>query len=241
MIAKDIYEMELSAPELAAVCKPGQFFNLYTGDGAMMLPRPISLCSADRENGVITLVYRAAGQGTALFSRLVPGNSLRVLGPLGNGFPLGKPGKAAIVGGGVGIPPLLELCKALAERGSGVTAFLGYRDETFLLGRFQKLGVETVTASETGGLDYKGNIIDLLKTRSDIKPDVFYACGPKPMFNALAEYVYRMDDPPALYVSLEERMACGFGACRGCAVKTVDGYKRVCKDGPVFEFRELEK
>lgn len=219
--------MELTAPDIAAKSRPGQFVNLYTGDNAALLPRPISICRAD--NGLLTLVYKVVGRGTELFSRLGNGALIRVMGPLGNGFDL-LPGPAVLVGGGVGIPPLLGLAKALmaADGTRDMSVYLGYRgNETFLKSDFDEICGSVCVATE----DARGDVLDLIApTNGNI-----YACGPRPMLKALA----KRQSPAHTFLSLEERMACGTGVCTGCAVMTTGGYRRVCRDGPVFGAAEL--
>jgi len=239
-IAQDIYRMELKAQEIVKICEAGQFVNLYTGDPSAILPRPISICAANKGTGVLTLVYRVAGKGTAMFSRMIRGESLRVLGPIGTGFPV-KSGNIALVGGGIGIPPLLELASVLREADSfcKITAFLGFRDsDTFLLDEFNNACDEVKIATDDGSVEFHGNCAERLKECS-CTYDWYYACGPTPMLRALKA----MCPADRTYLSLEERMGCGMGACLGCAVKigSEDSwvYKRVCKDGPVFLADEI--
>ena len=218
--------------------KPGQFAELYTGRGEHILPRPISVC--DFSGDEIRFVYRVAGSGTEIFSALRPGDEITLLGPLGSGFPVDVPGRAAMVGGGIGIPPLVALYKAL--KGCDVHVFLGYQSELFLQNEFDyaEISSEKVhLASDSGGhTAFKGNVVELMR-REALDFDVIYACGPKPMLRALNGYA--SEKGCLLYVSLEERMACGLGTCCGCAVSVISGtYKKVCKDGPVFDSREVD-
>ena len=239
-IATDIYSLTLRV-SFAAEVKPGQFLSVYSADGARLLPRPISICDADLNGGTVRLVYRIAGKGTAEFSKLTPGCSVDVLGPLGNGFPVGefRDQRVLLVGGGIGIPPLFYTAKSL----SNPVFAIGYRSETYLLpdisGQF-----ETHIATEDGSLGTKGNVLDVIRA-DGIEADVIFACGPKPMLRALKEYAEEAGI--RCFVSMEERMACGVGACLGCVTRTVkqDAHSfvknaRICKDGPVFDAEEVD-
>ena len=237
-IGTDIYDMVLSFPRGAKEAKPGQFIAMYCEDGTKLLPRPISICGIDAENGTLRVVYRIAGEGTRLFSKMKEGDSLEVLGPLGNGFTM-KEEKAIIVGGGIGIPPMLELAKQLScEK----TVVLGYRDELFLKEEFDACA-DVVVATEDGSCGTKGTVIDAIN-EANVDGTVIYACGPMPMLKALAEYAEAHD--MEAQISLEERMACGIGACLGCICKTKKkdhhtnvNNQRICKDGPVFDVKEV--
>ena len=237
-IGTDIYDMVLSFPRGAKEAKPGQFIAMYCEDGTKLLPRPISICGIDAEKGTLRVVYRIAGEGTRLFSEMKEGDSLEVLGPLGNGFTM-KEEKAIIVGGGIGIPPMLELDKQLScEK----TVVLAYRDELFLKDEFESYA-DVVVATEDGSCGTKGTVIDAIK-EAGVDGKVIYACGPMPMLKALAEYAEAHD--MEAQISLEERMACGIGACLGCICKTKKkdhhtnvNNQRICKDGPVFDAKEV--
>ncbi len=233
-MAEGIYDMWLDAPEMAAEAKPGQFIAVYTNDPSKILPRPISICEADKENGRLRIVYRIAGAGTLEFSKYQAGDQLDIMGPLGNGFTL-KDKKAFLVGGGIGIPPMLELAKNLdCEK----IAVLGYRDsETFLADEIGKYA-EVVLASDDGSVGTHGNVIDAIKANG-LTADVIYACGPTPMLMGLKKYA--AENGIECWISLEEKMACGIGACLGCVchTKDIDEHSnvrntRICKDGPVF-------
>lgn len=238
-LASDIYSLILEVPEIAKEAKAGQFVSVYSKDGSRLLPRPISLCEVDKTNGTIRLVYRTVGKGTNEFSKLLSGDTVEVMGPLGNGFTL-KDKKAILIGGGIGIPPMLQLAKELDCEKSIV---LGFRDETFLLDDLEQYG-KVYIASEDGQTGVKGNVLDAIKEYG-IEGAVIYACGPTPMLRALKEYAISNDIEAQL--SLEEKMACGIGACLACVCKSkeVDHHtnvnnKRICKDGPVFDAREVE-
>ena len=233
-----IYDMTISFPEGAALAKPGQFLCLYCKNETRLLPRPISICGIDNEEGSIRMVYRVAGAGTEEFSRMKAGDSLEVMGPLGNGFAMGGE-DAIIVGGGIGVPPMLELARQLDAR---KTVVLGYRSSTFLLDEFKK-EAETVVATEDGSSGVRGTVLDAIREYG-VEGKVIYACGPMPMLRALAEYA--KDRGLEAQISLEERMACGIGACLGCICKTKEmnhhthvNNARICKDGPVFDAKEV--
>lgn len=238
-IASDIFSMLIKAPSIAEAAKPGQFVALYSKDGAKLLPRPISLCEINKLDGTIHLVYRVVGGGTLEFSKLQAGDTIEVMGPLGNGFTL-RDKKAILVGGGIGIPPMLQLAKSLNCEKSVV---LGYRDELFLNEEFEA-HANVYIASDDGNHGVKGTVIDAIKEYG-VEGDVIYACGPTPMLRALKEYA--LEHGMEAQLSMEEKMACGIGACLACVCKTkdVDGHsnvhnKRVCKDGPVFFAEEVE-
>ena len=175
-LAEGIYDLRLAAGEIAAQAVPGQFVSLYSKDGSRLLPRPISLCGIDKEKGELRLVYRVAGAGTKEFSALAAGDTIDVLVPLGNGFPLLEGKKAFLIGGGIGIPPMLQLAKALNEiNGSEmVQSVIGYRDShMFLKEEFEAYGLVTV-ATEDGSVGTKGNVLDAIR-ENDLKADVIYA------------------------------------------------------------------
>ncbi len=247
LLADGIYDMWLETPIASAVV-PGQFVGVYPVNKATLLPRPISICEVDRERSAIRLVYRVVGSGTAEFALYQPGDYIMILGPLGNGFPLDKADgkKAVVIGGGIGVPPLLETAKELKNRQKAVSvaAVMGYRnEETFLSEEFQKYS-KLYIATEDGSLGSKGNVLDAIREKS-IECDVIFACGPMPMLKALKAYA--SENGIKAYLSLEERMACGVGACLGCICKTrnIDEHSkvnnaRICTDGPVFDADDLD-
>lgn len=239
MIATDIYSMIIEAKDIAKEAKPGQFVDLYSADGSKLLPRPISLCEIDKVAGTLRLVYRVAGKGTLEFSKLTSDHTIDVLGPLGNGFNL-EDGKAILIGGGIGIPPMLQLAKELNCEKSIV---LGYRDEEFLSAEFKPYG-EVYMSSDSGTIGVKGTVMDAIKEYG-IEGTHIYACGPTPMLRAIQQYA--LENGIRAQLSLEERMACGVGACLACVCKSkeIDAHsmvhnKRICKDGPVFYAEEVE-
>ncbi len=239
-IAEGIYDMWLHTEEIAAHAKAGQFVSVYCNDGTKLLPRPISICEINKAEKAIRLVYRVAGGGTAEFSRMKEGETLRILGPLGNGFPLGEK-SAFLIGGGIGIPPMLELAKELQCEKQIV---VGYRnDELFLADELKNYGEVTV-ATEDGSVGTKGNVLDAIRANG-LKADVIYACGPTPMLRALKQYA--AENNIECWISMEERMACGIGACLACVCKSKEkdhhtnvNNKRICKEGPVFRAEEVE-
>ncbi len=238
-IGNGIFDLLIQTENIAKNAKAGQFISLYSNDSSRLLPRPISLCEINREEGTLRLVYRVAGKGTEEFSRLKEKDTVRVLGPLGNGFDLGEK-SAFLIGGGIGIPPMLQLAKELKCQKQIV---LGYRDELFLLDDFKGLG-DVYFSTEDGSAGTKGNVIDAIKANG-LKADVIYACGPTPMLRGLKEFAIEND--MECYISMEERMACGIGACLACVCKTKEkdhhtnvNNKRICKEGPVFNAREVE-
>ncbi|MBQ9934428.1 MAG: dihydroorotate dehydrogenase electron transfer subunit [Lachnospiraceae bacterium] len=239
MIGTDIFSMVIEAKDIAVQARPGQFVDLYSADGSKLLPRPISLCEIDREAGTLRLVYRIAGKGTAEFAKLTAGHTIDVLGPLGNGFNL-EDGKAILIGGGIGIPPMLQLAK---ELNCDKSIVLGYRDEEFLSEEFAPYG-DVYKSSDNGAIGVKGTVMDAIKEYG-IEGTHIYACGPTPMLRAIQQYA--LSNGIRAQLSLEERMACGVGACLACVCKSkeVDHHsnvnnKRVCKDGPVFYAEEVE-
>ncbi len=239
-LAGDIYSMWIQADSMAKAARPGQFISVYTRDASRLLPRPISICEIDREGGKLRIVYRVVGAGTEEFSRYQAGDDIVIMGPLGNGFPLDDGRKAFLVGGGIGIPPMLQLAKELNCQKQMV---LGYRDDLFLNEEFAPYG-DVYVATEDGSAGTKGNVLDAIKEQG-LKADVIYACGPTPMLRALKAYAE--ENGIQCWLSLEERMACGIGVCLACVCKSreVDEHthvhnKRICKDGPVFLAQEVE-
>lgn len=237
-IADGIYDMWIET-SLAAQARAGQFISVYTQDKSALLPRPISICEADREHGRLRLVYRVVGKGTKEFSGYQEGSRIDVLGTLGNGFPVAEADgkRACLIGGGIGIPPLVELAREI-KGASEKDIVVGYRDsELFLLEDLKQYGTVHI-ATEDGSVGAKGTVINALDADS-VEADVIFACGPMPMLRAIKKYAEGKGIPA--YISLEERMACGVGACLGCVVKTreTDHHShvknaRICTDGPVY-------
>ena len=244
-LAAGIYSMWIRT-DAAAEAKPGQFISMYTDDKAKILPRPISICEIDRKKQALRVVYRVTGPdtGTEQFSRLKAKETVEIVGPLGNGFPLEKAeGKRAfLMGGGIGVPPILELAKQLSCSRKQILA--GYRDaQTFLSEEFLQNG-ELYISTEDGSAGTRGNVMDAVR-ENHLEADIIYACGPAPMLRAIKAYAE--EKGIECYISLEERMACGIGACLGCVCKSKEKdehsnvyNKRVCKDGPVFLASEVD-
>ena len=274
-LGSGIYDLTLKTKNIAKAAKAGQFVSVYSNDRSKLLPRPISLCGIDKDEDTIRLVYRVTGEntGTEEFSKLVMGDRIRILGPLGNGFTVEPGKKAFLIGGGIGVPPMLQLAKDInsgvvqtsgavdantQEKGQteekqinghgkkicDMNIIMGYRDEnTFLLDEFKEQA-DSFVATEDGSVGTRGNVIDAIN-ENGLEADVIYACGPMPMLRALKAYA--MEHNMECYVSMEERMACGIGACLACVCKTKDkdahsnvNNKRICKEGPVFNAKEVE-
>lgn len=239
-LAGDIYELRLSWPEFPAEAEPGCFLEVLIPDGRYSLRRPISLHEFDREKGEVVLLYKTVGEGTTfLAERVRVGDKLDVFGPLGHGYPLPeKPAQhALLIGGGIGLPPLYELGKRLKAAGHRVTVLAGFRsqDQAFALDRFAELG-EVLVSTEDGSLGRAGFVVNWLEEKLVESADLYYACGPLPLLRALET---KLDGRLPGYLSFEERMACGIGACYGCVLDTKEGLRRVCADGPVFEAGEV--
>lgn len=238
-ISYGVYSMWLKTEQVAGQAKPGQFVSVYCHEGSRLLPRPISICEIDREDRAIRIVYRVVGKGTEELSQMRTGRCLDIVGPLGNGFPL-KDKKAFLIGGGIGIPPLLELAKELKSEKQMV---LGYRDSLFLQEEFKKQG-SLYVATEDGSYGTDGNVLDAIR-ENGLNAEIIYACGPMPMLRAVKAYA--RERGIECWLSLEERMACGIGACLGCVCKSKErdshtnvNNKRICKEGPVFRAEEVE-
>ena len=240
------YSLRICAPEIARICRPGQFIHILCGTGtAPLLRRPISICRADAAAGLLEVIFRVVGEGTSLLSRARPGESVDVMGPLGNPFRLPVPGQAkdvVIAGGGVGIPPLLFLADILRKEhpDAAVHVLLGGRSADFILcdDAFRSIGCPPQIATDDGSLGHHGLVTDLLaETVSRNTVGMVYTCGPTPMLKAVANLCGRARIP--CQVSFEARMACGVGACLSCVIPTSSGYRRVCTEGPVFPADEI--
>lgn len=243
VIARDVYEMVLQGSIAKEIQAPGQFLHVKTGPGSELLRRPISISTYNQSESTCTMIFRIDGKGTANLASVEEGENLDVLGPLGNGFPLEKAmrkGSAILVGGGIGVPPLYGLSQALVSRGVQVRHILGFANEqaVFYEKVFSELG-QTAVTTDDGSYGHHGLVTDLLD-ESCGEEAVIYACGPTPMLRAL-NTLYGSKD---LYLSLEQRMGCGIGACFACVCETIDpkdskGYRKICSDGPVFKGNEV--
>ena len=227
-LTSNVYKMTLTG-DCSHITVPGQFVNIKI-DG-LFLRRPISVC--DREENTLTIIYKAVGKGTEIMSKMPEGQILDVLTGLGNGYDISLSGeKPLLIGGGVGVPPMYMLAKELKEKGKSVSVILGFntKSEVFYENEFKALGCEVEVTTVDGSYATKGFVTDALP--SDYS--YFFCCGPEPMLKA----VYKATKTSGQF-SFEERMGCGFGACMGCSCKTVTGYKRICKDGPVLKKEEI--
>lgn len=274
-VGAQIYSMWIQTERIAAIARPGQFVSVYCREKAKLLPRPISLCEIDRENCRLRIVYRVTGPGTGTeeFSAYQAGDQIELLGPLGNGFPVerGAGRRSVLIGGGIGIPPMVALARelecsaqAIGERTDGVQtmneqadgeqaasaqsgsvqAVMGYRDAGTFLEKELSEHASLSIATEDGSVGTKGNVLDCIR-ENDIQADVIFACGPTPMLRAVKSYAE--ENGIECWLSLEERMACGIGACLACVCKSkeLDEHsqvhnKRVCKEGPVFSAEDVE-
>lgn len=225
-IAKDIWKIDLETPQAAEV-KPGQFVMVELP--GYFLRRPISVC--DTNDGVLTMIYKVMGKGTDLMTTLKPRESLNLVGPLGQGFPVvGSVDAVLLIGGGVGTPPLVKTAKAWLEKGKKVDVVLGFntKNDVFGLDLFAQLGIDAHIATMDGSMGTKGTVLDAIK-ECNIDTEFVQACGPLPMLRAV-QNAYSKG-----YISLESRMGCGIGVCMGCVVTDNGGeLLRVCKNGPVF-------
>lgn len=228
-LTENVYKMVLKG-DVSEVKKPGQFINIKL-DG-FYLRRPISVC--DKVDDTLTIIYKVVGEGTEYMATLTKGSELDVLMGLGNGFDVSASiGSALLLGGGVGVPPLYMLCKELINAGKKVTVCLGFntKSEVFYENEFKALGADVRVATVDGSYGTKGFVTNLF---DDVDYSYFYTCGPEPMLKAVFN-TCKSDGE----LSFEERMGCGFGACMCCSCKTVTGYKRICKEGPVMKKEEI--
>ncbi len=228
-IAKDVWLMKLEG-DVSAITASGQFVNIKL-DG-FYLRRPISVCDYDEKT--LTIIYKVVGEGTEAMAKLDCGMELDVLVGLGNGYDLSKSGaNPVLIGGGVGVPPMYNLCRKLVEEGKNVKVILGFNkeEEIFFEDEFKALGAEVYITTVDGSYGTKGFVTDVLK---NLDYSYFFTCGPMPMFKAIEATAVTSGQ-----YSFEERMGCGFGACMGCSCKTKYGNKRICKDGPVLEREEI--
>ncbi len=244
MIAPDIYDMWLETG-LAGEAGAGQFIGVYPTDASRLLPRPISICEVGQNRGALRIVYRIAGAGTEEFASWQAGTEVEILGILGNGFPVaeGAGKRCLLMGGGIGIPPMVQLARELWASGTEPVVIAGYRDSRLFLKEDLEKYAKVLVATEDGSRGVKGNVLTALE-QEGAKGDVIMACGPMAMLRAVK--AYSQEKQIKAYLSLEERMACGVGACLGCVCKTTqkDAHShvnnaRICTEGPVFEAGEV--
>ena len=228
-LTRDVFKMVLSG-DTSHVTNCGQFVNIQL-DG-MFLRRPISVC--DYDDKTLTIIYKVVGKGTEAMSAMAPGKELDILTGLGNGYDLSYAGEnPVLLGGGVGVPPMYNLAKKLVAMGKKVSVILGFntQSEIFYENEFRLLGCDVTVTTVDGSYGVKGFVTDALPANYTY----FYTCGPEPMLKA----VYKATTTSG-QMSFEERMGCGFGACMGCSCKTLTGYKRICKEGPVMKKEEIK-
>ena len=228
-LTSNVFKMRLEG-DTSAVTASGQFVNILL-DG-LFLRRPISVYDCDEK--AVTIIYKVVGHGTEQMSKMAVGEKLDVLTGLGNGYDLDKSGdNPVLIGGSVGVPPMYLLAKKLTEQGKKITVILGFntKDEVFCEDDFKALGADVYVTTVDGSYGTRGFVTDALK---NVDYTYFYTCGPEPMLKALYNATVTSGS-----FSFEERMGCGFGACMGCSCKTLTGYKRICKEGPVLEKEEI--
>jgi len=239
VLAEGFYSFTLSCPEVAAAAKPGQFVNLKVPE--FSLRRPISICEIDKEAGTLRLVFQIRGDGTEQLAKFEEGDQIDMLAPLGNGFAVDPSEKIVVIGGGIGVPPMLELAKAY---GGNASAILGFRDASTVIleDDFKAHCKETLLYTDNGTKGEKGFVTDGLKKLLETeKPDLICACGPEVML----KNIIKLADEAGIrcFVSMEQRMACGVGACYVCACRMVmngeEYFGHVCKDGPVFDSKQI--
>ena len=229
LIAKDVYKMLLSG-NTDGITAPGQFVNIKIE--GKFLRRPISVCDYDKDS--LTLIYKVVGVGTEILSRCKENDILDILTGLGNGYDTKKSGDSPLLlGGGVGVPPLYNLCRKLVAEGKKPTVILGFNSscDVFYENEFKALGANVLVTTADGSYGIRGFVTDAM---ASVDYSYFYTCGPEPMLKAILAKATTSGQ-----LSFEERMGCGFGACMGCSCKTITGYKRICKEGPVMEKEEI--
>ncbi|MCT2538032.1 dihydroorotate dehydrogenase electron transfer subunit [Aquibacillus koreensis] len=239
-IAKDTIEMTLSGSAVIDTAEPGQFVHINVGtNNTNLLRRPISIADVNKKEQTITIIFKIIGTGTDQLSKYTVGQELDVLVPCGQGYPISKVTmkKALVIGGGIGVPPLYYLAKQLQQKGIEVTAVIGFQSEehVFYESKFSEIGSCHVVTDD-GSYGFKGYVTDVLD-QVDIAYDYYFSCGPTGMLKAVSK---KLEDKKG-YISIEQRMGCGIGACYACVVPTSEpnGFKKICKDGPVFEAKEV--
>lgn len=246
-LIEGIYKFSVKAPEIANTAKAGQFLEIKVSDSEdTFLRRPISIFNIEKEEGIIEFIFQVKGKGTEILSKRNLGDKIDIMGPLGFGaFKVQEYKNVAIIGGGIGTYPLYELTKELKGK-ANLNVYLGFRDKSLVTCEkdFEEIGLnKLVVTTDDGSYKEKGYAINFMK--KDIEEhmvDMIFACGPLPMLKAVREYAIENNIP--CQISLEERMGCGIGACLGCAVKVISGkeprYGHVCKEGPVFNAKDVE-
>lgn len=245
-VSREMFQLEFISPQIAALSEPGQFVHVKVNSSCSpLLRRPLSIYDADKKLGSITLLYKVVGEGTNLLARVRTKEYIDVMGPLGTGFNVKPAGdRVLMIGGGVGIAPLIYLARVLAEQNYDIKVLHGADSRRNLVAfeKLRSLGVEFFPATDDGSAGHKGAVTELLDKKIDSRRiDYIYACGPDKMMARVAEYAFKNNIPGQ--VSLEEHMACGVGACLGCARKlksTDTEYVKICKDGPVFDMETIE-
>lgn len=248
-LKEDVFHYKVEAPEIVKMAMPGHFIEIrVNNDIEPFLRRPISIHNMDKEKGILEFIFQVKGKGTDILSQKNVGEKIDILGPLGSGtFKYDKYQNIAVIGGGIGVFPLYELCKEAKADNRNVSTYLGFRSKDFVLleEEFANVSDKLTITTDDGSYANKGFAINFLeKDIEDGKVDCIYACGPLPMLRAVRELAIKKDIP--CQISLEERMGCGLGVCLGCAVKTARStkespeYWHVCKGGPVFSAKEVE-
>lgn len=239
-IAKEMYSFIIECPEVAATAQPGQFVHIRIG--SFTLRRPISICEIDRQRGTLRIVFEVRGEGTAEIAKLNEGTLIDMLAPLGHGFTINPDFKRVVlIGGGIGTPPMLPLAQIYGDKASVITGFRS-AGAVILQEDFKKTGAETILCTDDGSQGIHGFVTQpFAEISENEKIDAVYACGPMPMLKNIAKIAH--DKGIYCEISLEERMACGIGACLGCACRTKrndeEYFAHVCKDGPVFNAEEV--
>ena len=238
-ISAGIYSYEILCNEIAEIAKPGQFVHVKVE--GFTLRRPISICEIDRKNGTLRIVFEVRGQGTAKLADINVGDNIDMIAPLGNGFTLPNDihpnRRVLLVGGGIGVPPLLAIAKVMKESATAILGFRSY-DKIILATDFKRTDAHVIPCTDDGSVGVRGAVTEPLKqelAKGDV--DMVYACGPEPMLKSVIVECEKAG--VSCEVSLEERMGCGVGACVVCSCVTKTGMKRVCKDGPVFDGKEV--
>ena len=238
-INANVKRMVIEAPQIAEAAQPGQFVHVKKTDSVNFLRRPFSIADADRENGTITLIYRIVGKGTAEYAAMKVGEAFSILGPIGNGFAL-KDGRPLLIGGGVGIAPLIYLSRQLKDKKPILLIGGKNKDEVFWEKYLQEFADKIYITTDDGSVGFKGFTVQLLpQILAENNIEHIYTCGPNIMMEGVAKLAYEHDID--CQVSLEKRMACGIGVCLGCTFegKLTKKRRKVCTEGPVFEAKEV--